>query len=89
MNEKQAEKMSKFKELMYKDLTDETQRPSILTGIYFFVIIAVAIPIVSSILNGSEVSIVYVGLTILILVILTFNIGLMWRKYRKTIKKND
>lgn len=89
MNEKQTEKMSKFKELMYKDLTDETQRPSILTGIYFFVIIAVAIPIVSSILNGSEVSIVYVGLTILILVILTFNIGLMWRKYRKTIKKND
>lgn len=89
MNDRKKEKMSKFKELMYKDLTDETQRPSILTGIYFFVIIAVAIPIVSSILNGSEVSIVYVGLTILILVILTFNIGLMWRKYRKTIKKND
>lgn len=89
MNDRKKEKMSKFKELMYKDLTDETQRPSILTGIYFFIIIAVAIPIVSSILNGSEVSIVYVGLTILILVILTFNIGLMWRKYRKTIKKND
>lgn len=89
MNDKQTEKMSKFKELMYKDLTDETQRPSILTGIYFFVIFVFAVPIILSIFNGSEVSIIYVGSTILILVILTFNIGLMWRKYRKTIKKND